>query len=598
MISMSRVNDSHPCNPEIWGGIECTINRINDNWHDQLSAVGHYVRDSDIGLLAGLGITTLRYPILWERHQPRRQSAIDWTWTDRQLRALRDHRITPIAGLLHHGSGPGFTDLTSSGFADDFAAYAGRVAARFPWVENYTPVNEPLTTARFSGLYGIWFPHHSDSRSFVRMLLHQLEGTVKAMKAIRSVNPAARLIQTEDLARIHSSPSLTYQADFENHRRWLTFDILCGRLDKSHPLWDYLMYLGIEEVSLAFFTDNPCIPDLLGVNYYITSERFLDEDLRKYEPGKHGGNGTHRYADTEAVRVINPSGLKALLSETWERYKLPIAITESHINCTREEQLRWLKETWETACSANRSGIDIRAVTAWAMLGAFDWDSLLTRMEGHYESGAFEMRDGKPWLTAVGQMIRSLADTGECNHPLLEERGWWQRLDWNDPEASTCELETGWQGEFGWGAGLSYAKHRLLIVGRAGYLSSLLSEACGTRRIVFDWQPFCQADGESGNPAHMNPSWQKGCDPDEILRQCSGEQLPWGLISVEASLDDRRRLSSACKHWKIPYMDLGSDGDVTEFLNRFIDMAVAYIYNSVTKYQVYVNKEVHVRHRD
>ena len=26
---------------------------------------------------------------------------------------------------------------------------------RYPWIDAYTPVNEPLTTARFSGLYGI-----------------------------------------------------------------------------------------------------------------------------------------------------------------------------------------------------------------------------------------------------------------------------------------------------------------------------------------------------------------------------------------------------------------------------------------------------------
>ena len=76
----------------------------------------------------------------------------------------------------------------------------------FPWLNYYTPVNEPLTTARFSGLYGIWYPHGTDELSFITMLLNQMKGIVLAMRAIREINPDAQLIQTEDLAKTHSSP--------------------------------------------------------------------------------------------------------------------------------------------------------------------------------------------------------------------------------------------------------------------------------------------------------------------------------------------------------------------------------------------------------
>ena len=42
------------------------------------------------------------------------------------------------------------------------AQHAENVARRYPWLEMFTPVNEPLTTARFSGLYGHWYPHRHD----------------------------------------------------------------------------------------------------------------------------------------------------------------------------------------------------------------------------------------------------------------------------------------------------------------------------------------------------------------------------------------------------------------------------------------------------
>src|SRR3712207_7520391 len=66
-----------------------------------------------------------------------------------------------------------------------FRSYAGAVARRYPWVSDYTPVNEPLTTARFSALYGHWYPHAKDDRSFARALLNQCRAVVLAMAAIR-----------------------------------------------------------------------------------------------------------------------------------------------------------------------------------------------------------------------------------------------------------------------------------------------------------------------------------------------------------------------------------------------------------------------------
>src|SRR5215213_905302 len=94
--------------------------------------------------------------------------AYDWRWSDQRLARLRDLGITPIVGLLHHGSGPRWTSLTDPAFPERLAAYAGAVAARYPWVQDYTPLNEPLTTARFSGLYGHWYPHGDDDATFVR----------------------------------------------------------------------------------------------------------------------------------------------------------------------------------------------------------------------------------------------------------------------------------------------------------------------------------------------------------------------------------------------------------------------------------------------
>ena len=332
--------------PDVWGGIECTVNRVGDRYFDQIQRSGHADRPEDLERFARLGIRALRYPVLWERTAPDGLSSADWSWPDQRLSRLQDALgIAPIVGLVHHGSGPRYTNLLDPSFPLLLAEYAGAVARRYPWITHYTPVNEPLTTARFSGLYGHWYPHGRDARSFARALLHQCRAVVLAMDRIREVNPDAKLVQTDDLGKVFSTRLLAYQAKFENQRRWLTFDLLCGRVGPDHALWDYLRRVaGVSEEELRFFADHPCPPDIIGLNYYLTSERLLDERLTLYPPSTHGGNGRHAYADVEAVR-LRPEGLAgphALLTEVWERYRLPLAVTEVHNGCTREEQLRWL----------------------------------------------------------------------------------------------------------------------------------------------------------------------------------------------------------------------------------------------------------------
>src|SRR3712207_2719887 len=93
----------------------------------------------------------------------------DWAWADERLGRLRELGITPIVGLVHHGSGPRHTSLIDPAFADGLAAFARAVAERYPWVAYYTPINEPLTTARFSGLYGHWYPHGRDQRPIISL---------------------------------------------------------------------------------------------------------------------------------------------------------------------------------------------------------------------------------------------------------------------------------------------------------------------------------------------------------------------------------------------------------------------------------------------
>ncbi|THD78260.1 MAG: NAD-dependent epimerase/dehydratase family protein [Phenylobacterium sp.] len=545
---------------ELWGGHECTVNRVGEVVYDQTARSGHEHRIDDLDRFAALGLKALRYPVLWERVAPQAPDQHDWRWTDSRLRRIRALGMRPIAGLLHHGSGPKYTSLLDDGFAPAFAGYARAVAERYPWIEDWTPINEPLTTARFSALYGHWYPHLTDEPLFWTALVNQVEATAAAMREIRAVRPDARLIQTEDLGLTYSTRPLAHQADFDNARRWMTWDLLTGRVTPGHPLWRRLEDFGLGE-RLRRLADAPCPPDVIGLNHYLTSDRFLDHQVENYPPERIGGNDFMAFADVEAVRVVLPQGggLEGALDEAWARYGLPLAVTESHNGCTREEQVRWLREAWDTAHRVRGRGVEVQAVTAWALLGTFDWNSLITRQTGHYEAGAFDVRSDPPRPTALAAELARIGGAKPAEpHPATQGPGWWRRDIRMAFRPVFRAVETP-EPRRAWRTADAPARP-LLIVGATGTLGKALARACEWRGIDY------RLTGRS----------ELSLDDACSIARTLDEAEPWAVINaagwvrvdeaeqqeaacLAANADGAVRLARACRDRDLPFVGFSSD---------------------------------------
>ena len=535
---------------ELWGGIECTVNRVGDRWFDQVRMSGHDARDGDLDQFALLGLRTLRYPVLWERLSPNREDEIDWRQSDVRLQQLRALGIRPIVGLVHHGSGPRYTSLLDPAFPEKLARFAGAVAARYPWVEDFTPVNEPLTTARFSALYGHWYPHRRSDGDFVRALLNQMRATVLAMRAIRAVTPAARLVQTEDCGRAFGTAATVGQVTHEAHRRWLTWDLLTGGVRADHPLYGYLRGAGFTAADEAFFLDADCPPGVLGLNYYLTSDRYLDDRLHRHPAVTHGGNGSITYADVEAVRARAEgiAGHRAHLRAAWNRYRLPLAITEVHLGCTREEQMRWLLEGWQGAVAARAAGADVRAVTAWALLGSYDWDALVTQNRGHYEPGVFDVRAPVPRRTALASVVASLAAGEQPRHPAIAGGQPWWRPNGTANDATRAAVRPAADAA------------PLLVIGSTGTLGRAFQRIAPQRGLAC--RVVGRPDVDITDPSRI----------DAILRR----ERPWAVINAagyvrvdeaERDVEGCRRanvtgpvnLAAACRRHGLPLVTFSSD---------------------------------------
>lgn len=511
---------------EIWGGSEYSVVRVKNTVYDQLACNNHEIRINDLDLFREAGIKKVRYPLLWERYVNNEEEF--FRLHDKRINRLLELGIKPIAGLVHHGSGPFFTDLYDPDFPLLLSEFAYRIASRYPFLDLYTPVNEPLTTARFSGLYGFWYPHLKDDKSFVRIFLNELKGIIMSMEAVQSVNPRAGLIQTEDLGKIAGTPELAYQVNFENYRKWSTYDFLLGKLDHTHPMFRYFAESGTSDNDFAFFLNNSIRPEICGFNYYVTSERYLDQALKKYPAGSHGGNAFERYADVEVVRANIPEqiSLTGLLTEAWDKFHLPLALTEVHIGCTREEQLRWFNEAYNDGVQLRSKGIDFRAVTAWSFFGSFDWSSLLCRRNNEYESGVYDLRSGTPRPTALAHLIKSINSGEKKYSELLAVPGWWRRTDRRIyKNANEAALITGRSAEDFNGVS------PLLIIG-AGSLGKAFQRICESRGIVTRLAGRQDVDIAS----------------ESSVKNFIDDVKPWAIINAAGftRIDDAEKSAYAC----------------------------------------------------
>ncbi len=386
---------------EIWASPEPTVARIDAlTYRDQLHETGHEARAADLDLLAGLGVAATRYPVLWEKTADVDGANLRLAWAAARLDRLRALGIEPIVTLLHHGSGPVGTSLVDPEFPERFAAYAGAVAAAFPWVRRWTPINEPLTTARFATLYGHWYPNATDDAAFGRAIANEALAMLLAMEAIRRSAPAAEFVITEDLQNFHALDARVEA--FVAHKRermYLSIELVMGRVVPGHALYAYLTQTaGVDAGLLARIVAKARAPDLIGWNYYPNSERALGIGP--------AGEITNRPARERFA--ISP---RPLLRAAYERLGLPFGISEVHINANETERVRWLDARMADLVELGDAGLPVRMLGAWAAFGLVDWDSLLVRREDYTEDGIFTFaRPGEvPQETAVASSLRRYA---------------------------------------------------------------------------------------------------------------------------------------------------------------------------------------------
>ena len=393
---LTRVDD-HPATRKptyvIATGIECSYPTVQGGRRrDELEETGHYAHwADDVELCREIGARYLRYGIPYYRTHVA-PGRYDWAFADEVLPHLWDHGLIPIVDLCHFGV-PGWVGgFQNTDWPQHFAEYCSAFAERYSWIKLYTPVNEMLVCARFSGKLGAWNEQQRSEEAFLRAHANQCRATLLGIAAILKRRPDAVFIQSEVTeAYVQLAPEAKEKADFLNELRFLTFDHLYGRAPDGGVQRHLLEHgLGDEELRWFLAHGKAAAPHcIMGMDYYGVNEIVVQADGSLESQGQM-------------------LGWHAIARDYYTRYLRPMMLTETNaVDRGHGESARWLKQTWSQAHHLRHQGVPVIGFTWYSLTDQIDWDIQIVEIRGHVTANGLCTLDRK--LRDVGKLFRTIA---------------------------------------------------------------------------------------------------------------------------------------------------------------------------------------------
>ena len=370
-------------------------------------ACDHYRRfRQDVALMREIGLKAYRFSVSWPRVMPDGTSRVNepgMSFYERLVDALLDAGIVPVATLFHwdyplalHARGGWLHPESSRWFAAYAAAVAGRLSDR---VLHWITLNEPQCFITFG---------HADGRNAPGLRLpvrEQLQACHNALLAhgrgAAAVRAAAKRPVRIGWAPIGYAriPATDAPADVEAARAAMF------AVDRP-TLWNAAWYSdpvclgGYPEDGLRTFgADMPALPssdlaeihhppDFFGLNIYEGVR------IRAVDAAATNGIGEGRRGWAEqpvppghphtAIRwPVEPESLYWGPRFTWDRYRIPIWITENGLSnidwlsadgaVHDPQRIDFTQRYLASLARAIADGVDVRAYLHWSLMDNFEW---------------------------------------------------------------------------------------------------------------------------------------------------------------------------------------------------------------------------------
>lgn len=325
---------------------------------DYTVASDHYHRYAeDVELFAELGLKAYRFSVAWTRIQPSGTGPVNpagIAFYHALIDSLVAKGIEPILTMYHFDLPQALDEQggwSNRETIDAFVEYARVLFAEFGHkVRYWLTINEQNMMILHGDAVGTTGQSGQGGRKdLYQQNHHMFLAQARAIALLHEMVPGAKIGPAPNIVSVYPAtpaPEDVVAADDWDAVRNLLYTDLAVR-GTYHPLaWRYLTERGwqptIDEGDLDVLTAG--VPDFLALNYYSTqtvgASRGDASDLQARKGDQQivrGEVGLYRaeknpYLPTNAFGwEIDPVGVRTTLRRLWDRYRLPLVITENGI---------------------------------------------------------------------------------------------------------------------------------------------------------------------------------------------------------------------------------------------------------------------------
>ena len=414
----------------IWDTFSHTPGKIRGGDTGDTACDSYHRWAEDVELLRSMGLKAYRFSIAWPRIFPAgtgKANPAGFAYYDALVDALLAAGIEPFVTLYHWDLPQALQDRggwLNADTARAFADYAAAVAAHFRGrVKHYFTINEPECSVGLGYAVGNHAPGYKLDDGAVFCAWHNtIYAHCLGAAAIRAADPEAK-VGLAPTGRI-CTPATDAPADIEAARQMMfalqdgdwTFTynpaldpVVLGRWPEIKGGQAQRVIDAIPAEQLAALPQGR--PDFIGMNIYNSIA------VRAGESGPEYCKRAPGFPRTAINWPITPESMEWGPRFVYERYKLPIYITENGISCCDHpyldgkvhdgDRIDFLHRYLLALRRSAESGVDLRGYFHWSLLDNFEWSEGYNERFGlvyqDYATGRRIPKDSAAWYRSVAE---------------------------------------------------------------------------------------------------------------------------------------------------------------------------------------------------
>lgn len=329
--------------------------RVPDTADFKVTSDHYHHVEEDVALLAELGLKAYRFSIAWTRIIPDGDGEINpkgLAFYNRLINALVAQNIEPIVTMYHFDLPYALAEKggwNNRATIDAFERYSRVIFQEYgDRVRYWLTINEQNMMILHGDALGTTngVDEGNPLQSTYQQNHHMLVAQAKAMQLCHELLPHAKIGPAPNIVTVYPATSkpedVVAATNFAAIRNWLYLDMaVYGRYNSI--AWNFMQEKNctpvIEPGDMTILANAK--PDFIAFNYYASATVEATQQGQDYknstgdqqivvgEEGVYKGVSNPNLGKNEFGWEIDPVGFRTTLREIYDRYQLPLIVTEN-----------------------------------------------------------------------------------------------------------------------------------------------------------------------------------------------------------------------------------------------------------------------------